>query len=368
MTEPASAWTFVRRNPARVLPVACVLALATFLLAGLLPLVRSLKANIYRNVGVFDEGVFVTETNRLAFDRLREEDFLAVPGVVACHRLAYFPIDMELFIGTMEFAVTGLSPEGIRFAMERKGMTVGQGRLPRPGRSEVALSGDILVSRGLRIGDTLEGLSIVGRLDGPSRLGVFPLDAADAPEASFDYKRGFWIATAQGWEVRAAIEIERRFGGPLGDVTTPAGIRGEIETATKNLGVLTAVIVTGAVLVIALLVGLIQRIYFLQRTREFGILWACGMTRRRLLLRTLAESAILTIGSTAAGFGLAVAGLWQFRVLYLDAHGLVVDLLDPGAVTASALLLAGALVASVGGAALRLYRFDPVAVIDEGGG
>ena len=208
VTEPASAWTFVRRNPVRVLPVAGVLALATFLLAGLLPLVRSLEANIYRNVGVFDGGVFVTETNRLAFERLSEEDFLAVPGVVACRRLAYFPIDMELFIGTMEFAITGLSPEGMRHAMERKGMMVGEGRLPRPGRPEVALSGDILVSRGLRIGDALEGLSIVGRLDGPSRLGVFPLDAADAPEASFDYKRGFWTTAAPGAEARVAAELE----------------------------------------------------------------------------------------------------------------------------------------------------------------
>ena len=176
------------------------------------------------------------------------------------------------------------------------------------------------------------------------------------------------MTVAPGSEAPAAAEIERRFGGPLGDVTTPAGVRAEIETATKNLNVLTAVIVTGAVLVIALLVGLIQRIYFLQRTREFGILWACGMTRKRLLLRTLAESAILTVGATAVGFGLAVVGLWQFRALYLDAHGLVVELVDAGAVTASVLLLAGALVASVGGAALRLYRFDPVSVVDEGGG
>ena len=82
----------------------------------------------------------------------------------------------------------------------------------------------------------------------------------------------------------------------------------------------------------------------------------------------MAESAILTVGATAAGFGLAVLGLRQFRVWYLDAHGLVVDLLDTGAVTAAVLLLAGALLASVGGAALRLYRFDPVSVIDEGGG
>jgi hypothetical protein len=91
------------------------------------------------------------------------------------------------------------------------------------------------------------------------------------------------------------------------------------------------------------------------------------MTRGRLLLRTFAESALLTVTSCAAGFGLAVGGLQLFRTQYLDAHGLVVDLLDPGAVVAVALLLAGALVASVGGAALRLQRFDPVAVIDEGG-
>ncbi|MBI5499249.1 MAG: ABC transporter permease [Deltaproteobacteria bacterium] len=368
MASPASAWTFVRRNPARVLPVACVLALATFLLAGLLPLVRSLKSNIDRNVGIFDEGIFVTETNRLAFRVLEEKDFLSVPGVVACHRMAYFPIEMELFIGTMEFAVAGLSPEGMRLAMERKQMVVGEGRLPQPGKPEVALSGDILVSRDLRLGDRLEGLTIVGRLDGPARLGLFPFDAADSPEASFDHKLAFWNATAPGREAEVEAQLERRFGGPLGDVTSPAGVRKQIDDATRNLDVLTAVIVIGAVLVIGLLVGLIQRIYFLQRTREFGILWACGMTRRRLLLRTCVESAILTAGSCALGFGLAMVGLWQFRVLYLDAHGLVVDLFDPGAVTAAVLLLAGALVASVGGAALRLYRFDPVVVIDEGGG
>jgi hypothetical protein len=367
MAAPSSAWTFVRRNPARVLPVALVLALATFLLAGLLPLVRSLKANIDRNVGVFEEGISLTEANRFAFERQEEQDFLRLNGVAACYRFVYFPLEMELFIGTMKFAVVGMAPDGIDWIMTRKGMLVAEGRLPAPGRAEVALSGDILVSRGLRLGDRLEGLTVVGRLDGPARLGVFPLDAADAPGASFDYKKGFLIVPAAGRETAVAAEVERRFGGAADDVTTPASMRQEIASATRNLDVLTGVIVFGAVLVIGLFVGLIQRIYFLQRTREFGILWACGMTRRLLLLRTLAESALLTVGSCAAGFALAVGGLQLFRTQYLDAHGLVVDLLDPGAVIAVAVLLVGALVASVGGAALRLYRFDPVAVIDEGG-
>jgi hypothetical protein len=367
VASPASAALFVRRNPGRVLPVAAVLLLSTFLLAGLLPLIRSLKANIYRNAGPFREGIYVTEANRPAFQRQREADFLEVPGVVACHRFAYFPIDMELFIGTMELSILGLPPEGTLFMLQRKGMTVGEGRLPRPGRPEVALSGDILRSHGLRLGDRVEGLRIVGRLDGPARLGVFPLDAADAPEAQFDYKLGFLVVPEPGRTAEVAARIAARFGTGANDVTTPDDIAREIETSTANLDVLTAVIVIGVVAVIALVVGLINRIYFLQRTREFGILWACGMSRSRLLLRALAESAILTVGSCALGFALAMVGLHVFRTFYLDAHALVVDLLDPGAVLAALLLVLGALAASVGGTALRLCRFDPVFVIDEGG-
>jgi hypothetical protein len=367
VAPPAAAWTFVRRNPARVVPVAVVLALAAFLLAGLLPLVRSLKANIDRNVGMFDEGVFVTEANRLAFDLQQPADFLAVPGVVACLPLAYFPIDMELFVGTMEFSLSGLTPEGMQALLRRKGMTVAEGRLPAPGTAGIALSGDILRAHELRLGDRVEGLQVVGRLAGPARMGLFPLDAVDLPEAQFDFKRGFFLLVAPGREEEVGREIERRFGRSSFDVTTPQSVRREIDASTRNLDVLTAVIVAGAIVVIALFVGLIHRIYFLQRTREFGILWACGMTRRRLLLRALAESAILTAGSCLLGFLLAVGGLYLFRVGYLDAHALVVDLLDPGAVWTTLLLLVGALAASAGGAAIRLYRFDPVLVIDEGG-
>lgn len=367
MASPSSALTFVRRNPARVLPVAVVLALSTFLLAGLLPLVRSLKANIWRNVGVFSEGVYVTEANRLAFDLQEESDFLAIPGVVTCFRIAYFPIDMELFVGSMEFAIAGLPPEGIRHVLAVKRMGVGEGRLPAAGAPEVVLSGDILRAHDWRLGDDVEGLTIVGRLDGPARLGLFPVEAADAPEAAFDHKRGFFVVAGPGQEAAVAERIRERFGEAAHDVTTPADIRAEIDANTRNLDVLTAVIVFGVVCVIALVVGLIQRIYFLQRTREFGVLWACGMTRGRLLRRTFAESALLTTASCAIGYALAVAGLALFRVAYLDDHALVVDLLDPHAVAAGILVLAGALAASVGGAAVRLYRFDPVFVIDEGG-
>jgi hypothetical protein len=307
------------------------------------------------------------ETNRLAFSGRTEADYLAVPGVAACFRIAYFPLEMELFIGTMKLPITGLPPDGMRLLLERKGLAVVEGRLPEAEKPEVALSGDILLAHGLRLGDTLKGLRVVGRLEGPGRLGVFPVDAADAPEAAFDYKRGFFVVAVPGREAEVARAIRERFPGAATDVTTPASIRAEIDKSTHNLDVLTAVIILGAVTVIGLLVGLIHRIYYLQRTREFGILWACGMTRGRLMLRTFAESAILTAGSCALGFGLAMAGLLIFRVLYLEAHALVVELLDPGAVWATLLLLAGALVASVGGAALRLFRFDPVAVIDEGG-
>lgn len=367
VASPASAWTFVRRNPARVVPVAVVLVLSSFLLAGLLPLVRSLKANIERNLGVFAEGIAVTEANRLLFERQTEADFLVVPGVEACWRLAYFPVSVELFVGTMEFAIAGLPPEALPAMLARKGLTVGAGRLPAPGQPEVALSDDLLRLQGLTLGDRLEGLTVVGRLDGPARLGLFPVEAADAPAAQFDYKKGFLVFPAPGREAEVAAELRRRFANAANDVTSPADVRRDVDRATRNLDVLTAVIVFGAVLVIGLLVGLIQRIYFLQRTREFGILWACGVTRGRLLLRTLAESALLTAASCALGFALALGGLELFRVLYLDAHGLVVDPFDGGAVLATLLLLLGALAASVGGAALRLYRFDPVAVIDEGG-
>lgn len=88
MASPASALLFVRRNPGRVVPAGVALLLSAFLLAGLLPLVRSLKANIYLNVGLPETGILVSETNRLAFDLYEERDFLELPGVAGCYRLA----------------------------------------------------------------------------------------------------------------------------------------------------------------------------------------------------------------------------------------------------------------------------------------
>jgi hypothetical protein len=301
----------------------------------------------------------------------------ALPGVDKVLRDTYSNIDLNMLAGNANFDLFGLTEQDTREVMGYYGDRVSAGRLPRQDAAEIVLSEEVARARGVKIGDLVgsdvneldslpEHFKIVGLLSGPVRLGFIPREYMVSNYFGARRFQALVVLPKPGQleSSRAGLhdivngQPYRIFDGPF--------VQGKIDDLLVNLQRIDDFLTLAVALTLALVIGLLNNLYFRQRMNEFGLLAALGYPRRQLSLKVVTESALVVLGAWVLGGIVGAAALAWFDATYMYPHGLVLRVFDPGILMRATLPVpVMVLVFSLGTLLWQLWRLDPIAIIER---
>ena len=119
------------------------------------------------------------------------------------------------------------------------------------------------------------------------------------------------------------------------------------------------------VLVLSLLVGLLNMIYFLDRMNEFGLLLGIGYARGFLIRRALIESLLLTVLAWAFGIVFAQVAYGLLNQFIFEPRGMSLSVLNWRALqfTLPIPIMVGLFTA--GTVIWQLRKLDPISIIER---
>jgi ABC-type lipoprotein release transport system permease subunit len=271
--------------------------------------------------------------------------------------------------------------------MAHFGLRLKEGRMFEPRTNEIMLSEEVARALGLQLGDRIDRsineryygnvpapLVLVGVLEGdpalnpgPSlRAGFASQEYLESHESFAPRRSGLLVVAREGHKEAVDEFLESTIASPRTGTETYSQVSQLVALARHGFHIIFGIVDCLVAVVIALVVGVINRIALTRRLEEFGLLHAVGYHKNRLIGRlTLETAALAGVGWIA---GLALAGLilaWLQASLYY-ARGMELDLANlaplwfvipiPLVVVAFATL-----------SAMRVFgRFDAVSIIERG--
>lgn len=376
--EPLSPWTYARRNARKILPTFVILIFVVTMVIVILTLLAGLKDSTLAYTREFDRWsvIFPKKDTRVA-----KETREAIQAHASVERL----IDsrncfmrVKTLIGPVPYQMRAAKEAELPYLLKLADARLKEGRLPAPGTSEVALHENLMKANGWKLGrefgmevdekDWMPGrFKVVGVLEGPTPMGLSSAEYLSNPLV--------YAFSAKLWERLLVVakpgqtESMNAFLRTLPDVKVydkGQAVEDVAEGFDRVLIILNFVSVT-LIVVVSLVVGMIQAIFFGERMGEFAILLAIGHPRRFLLRKVSLETAGLMGTSWAAGAALGLLALGVFRAAVLEPMGVDIPLLQPRALFVSLSLPLVAHVFATATVRRRLRALDPVGIIERRG-
>src|SRR2546429_525722 len=266
-------------------------------------------------------------------------DSARIPGTAFVKRDAYSNLDINLLAGNAQFDLYGLDQPGMAQLLSLYNDRVIAGRLPKADANEIAISEEIARSRhvwvGGKVGNAIDELdrlpdtfTVVGVIRGPTRLGVIPLDYMTQHYLFERRYQGLVVVPQPGHEQAVHDQVQALIGDTAFRMFDWPYIKGKIDSLIANLDTINHFLILLVTIVLALVVGLLNNLFFRQRMNEFGLLAAVGYSRWGLILRVAWESLGVTIAAWFLGVGLGVAVLSWFNMSFMVPHGLLMNIFD----------------------------------------
>ncbi|TMD41474.1 MAG: ABC transporter permease [Chloroflexi bacterium] len=304
-------------------------------------------------------------------------DSARIPGTAFVKRDAYSNLDINLLAGNAQFDLYGVDQPGMAQLLALYGDRVAAGRLPRPNANEIAVSEEIARSRHVWIGGQLgnnldeldrlpDAFSVVGIIRGPTRIGVIPLDYMTQHYLFERRYQGLVVVPQSGHEQVVHDQLQKMIGSTAFRLFDWPYIKAKIDSLIQNLDAINRFLVILVTIVLSLVVGLLNNLFFRQRMNEFGLLAAVGYGRWALIRRVAWESLGVTVAAWGVGIGAAIAVLSWFNTSFMVPHGLVMNVFDWNVLLLHTLpiplmvFLFG--MSTVG---WQLLRLDPISIIER---
>jgi putative ABC transport system permease protein/lipoprotein-releasing system permease protein len=394
VSKPLSSWTFYLRHRRQGFMVVATVGLMVFSVAipafitttgtdAMMPYVL----NYSDRVSVLAPGNMyrVLDPSILAQIRSRQDVAHVIPA-----RALSMMVDMPT-LGELPMTIYAVREEDLAVLLDVYGLYLSAGQLPQPRSNQIVLTTTIARNRRLDVGDVV-GQPVCERDGLPTEMRVAGLLASSRP--AFAGREEYDLPPVSLWVGFASYEYvedhERYAAAPMHALVVPvAGRESVVETwleddvASPRVSVVTfdtsyrthregerngllMVALTESILVVVVIIGLaiLNIVFFTQRRDEFGILYAVGHGRSRLLLRTLRESASVVGVGWLAGAMFCVAFMF-YQADFCARAGLQVDFFNLTSWLFTLPIPLAVVVASVGTIAWTLSRLDPVAVIER---
>jgi FtsX-like permease family protein len=304
-------------------------------------------------------------------------DSRRIPGTAFVKRDAYSNLDINLLAGNAQFDLYGFDQPGMAQLLSLYGDTVVAGRLPKANASEIALSEEIARARqvwvGGKVGNNINELdrlpdafTVVGIIRGPTRIGVIPLEYMTEHYLFERRYQGLVVVPQAGHEQAVHDELQRLIGDSPFRLFDWGYIKAKIDSLIANLDTINRFLILLVTLVLALVVGLLNNLFFRQRMNEFGLLAAVGYSRWSLIMRVAWESLGVTLASWVLGVGLGVAVLSWFNLTFIVPHGLLMNVFDWNVLAVHTLPIPlMVFLFGMGTVAWQLLRLDPITIIER---
>jgi hypothetical protein len=366
-----------------VVPIAVVQALVTALLVAIITPTNIFETTSEAYVRVLRTFTVVAPRVRNDFDEPLLAQLDANPAQDRRVRAKLLWVNTPMIVGEAYAPLVAVDASLQGEFQEAIGNRLVRGRLPEKGSDGAALHSAILRARGMRLGDEFGQLvdeddntpgrfTVVGEVDGPSRLGVIDLAYASIPDFVLARRESFQVVYAEPGRKaesdRYLRELKTADGKALAlRVVDEDYVRGRVERTMQNLPLLIGFL-TGAVgLIVALVTSLLNVISFQARVDEFGLYLAVGHRRGRLARKLVLETGLTSTLGWTVGLALGFGVLAVYRDVALEPKGILIRLLDVRPVLWSLTVPALSCLVSAVALALRLRRMDPVAVIQRRG-
>lgn len=405
LTTIRMAWRGLWRHPQRTLLMVAMVAFGSFVILFLWGITDGFLTTMTRTQAVENQGAFQVRAVGYADDPtpaagMTPDDVAATHAALAELRARAIAPRLEAYgMIRTAYGTDGVTLRGVDLALEPQVTNlqdaITDGRYPT-GTGEVMLSAKLAGDLDVRVGERVVLLASGSGATSSLGFRVAGLFASTLPELdrvallSIDDAR-----TMTGWDGATALAVSLPPGAStLRYVARARGLladRPDLEVADYYaLNPLARVMIQGStikmipfVILISLLVGFgVANTTFysvLERTREFGVMTALGMGRRRLARMVLAESVLVATIGFVIGGSLGYGTLLYMARVGLDLGSLVgvftADVGIPAVIYASAsglywlaalsVVVFTALVAAWY-PARRANRLEPVTAIREG--
>ena len=370
---------YLRRRFSRVAPIAIAIALVTMLLVCVITPTNTFDETTRANVAGLRAFTVIAPARQAELDHSWRERLERDASIEALVPVRALWVRHPMVIGEAYCPLLLADAMRVREIAERAGLRLVAGRYPDDDHPGVVLHEDVARARKLSVGrrfgtwvdpdDTTPGAYVVqGLLGGDARLAVGTAGtslfqsflSARAPAYLLLYPR-------PGAKARMdAMLRDARVGGePAFQVIDEAYMNERARKALANVPVLVNFTALATSIVVALIVALLALVAFQARQEEFALRLAIGQRRSHLLLELALESGVLALSSWMIGIVVGWLVLYAYDVLVFEPRGFLVRLLDARPLVASSMLPLVSVLASVTALGARLYRMDPVAILQR---
>ncbi len=256
-------------------------------------------------------------------------------------------ISPPTLIGLDSLHLMGVSQDDTQHLMTHCGVRLKEGRMFEPRTSEIVLSEEVVRALGLEIGDEIERsindmyygrvptpLVLVGILEGnptvnpgPSvRVGFASYEYLEAHELFAPRPVSMLVVAREGRKEVVEEFLETTIASARTETDTFREESRLVEMARQGLYIIFGVVNCLIAVIVALVVGVINRIALMQRVSELGLLHAVGYHKNRLVGRLTLETAVVTGIGWGVGLGLSLVALYGLKSSLYYAKGMELDL------------------------------------------
>ncbi|HET9848237.1 MAG TPA: ABC transporter permease [Candidatus Dormibacteraeota bacterium] len=290
---------------------------------------------------------------------------------------AYSNLDINLLAGYAQFDLYGVDQSGMQQLLSLYGDRIVSGRLPKANASEIVLSEEIARSRqvwvGGKVGNNINELdelpdafTVVGIVRGPVRLGLIPVDYMTQHYLFERRYQGVVVVPQAGQEQAVHDQLQKLIGNSAFRMFDWPYIKAKIDSLIANLDTINRFLILLVTIVLSLVVGLLNNLFFRQRMNEFGLLAAVGYSRWGLIFRVAWESLGVTVAAWAIGVGLGIAVLSWFNASFIVPHGLLMNVFDWNVLLLHTLPIPlMVFLFGMGTVGWQLLRLDPISIIER---
>lgn len=364
------------RNLRKTVPLVLVFAFGIAAVLVTVAIVNSTRASVYSSLDMLQDVVVVLPKHSGQLESKITDNLVNDPKVRASYPMADPVTSVNLVAGGTQFNILALNEDAFQPVLDHYRARLVEGRLPTPGKAEIALSEEIMRAKGIQVNGTvgsevdendfLQGkYTVVGKLAGPVRVGLASLTYVRGTEVFPPMPQGLLVIPRAG-EVDGLVKrINQWTTKNDTDVLTYSTVLPRIDQLLSGLRGILGILTFIVSVVLAVTVSLTNYIFFLQRIPEFGILSAIGFTRQTLLFRVMVENLLLALGSWLIGLAAAGGFVTLLKAQVFEPRGLVIEALSPEALTFSVPVPVLVGIAAIAATAWALRGLDTVSVIER---
>ncbi len=393
--NPLSPFTYYRRHLKSTLLLLTLIALITFGVCVMVRLLDSVPEN-WHNAGLYLTRVSLVSAAGPSLDPSVVAQIRAHPDVAQVIQEKGLPMELPPLAG--EYHLFGLTKADMQMFIDTCDLRLKEGRLPKPHTNEMLLSEAVANAIGIGIGDQIDRsvgedwggdnyyqaipvpLKLVGILEGdpaaadvppspgPSiRLGFVSYEYV-ANHELFDapWSHGLVVIAREGHKIEVDDFLETEIASARTQVRTHGQLTERSARLSQTFHLISGVVNLLVAVVMALVVGMTHQIARTKRLAEFGVLYALGHSRQRLMRRLTLETTGVAVLGWAVGLMLAWLLFALLRGYFYAPKGMDLSLANLAPIW-FALPIPLAAVALVSLRSMRTFaRLDPVAIVERG--